>query len=129
MKRKQSLIFMALVALTVSFSACYYDKSEEVYPAAPCPITTVSYKSDVVGILSTNCYSCHSTAAAPTNGGGNVLDVYDNLVKFANSGQLLNVIEHVNVPPTLFMPQNGGKLSNCDISKIKAWKDAGAPNN
>ena len=131
MNTKRSLLIVSLLAIVLSFSSCYYDKSEEVYPpnAAPCDTTAVSYKTDIVGILSPNCYSCHSTVAAPISGNSNILDQHSEVVKLANSGQLLNAIEHTNVPATKFMPQGGQKLSNCNIDIIKAWINAGAPNN
>jgi hypothetical protein len=130
MRKKIFLLSTTIVVGLISFTGCYYDKSEDVYPpAGPCDTTTMSYKTDIVGILSANCYRCHSTDFALAKGGNHILDQYDKLLPFATSGILEDVIEHVNVAPGLYMPQDGGKLSECDISKIKAWIKAGAHNN
>ena len=127
MERKKSLVIITLAAVTFFFSACYYDKSEEVYPpgSGSCDTTAISYGTDIVGILNANCYTCHSGTAI--NGSGIKLDTYNGISAQAKFGNLLQVIEHV--PGYSFMPKNGNKLSNCDINKIKAWINNGALNN
>ena len=129
--RKKYLVIIMLALITFSFNACYYDKSDEIYPpAVPCDTDSMSYKNDIVVILNAKCYKCHSTDNAAFHNAP-VLDTYDKLTVYASptSKQLFNVVAHVNVDPLLFMPQKEPKISECDISKIKAWMDAGAPNN
>ncbi|CAN5671608.1 hypothetical protein BH10BAC3_BH10BAC3_13070 [soil metagenome] len=127
MNRKRSLFIVALAATTITFNACYYDKSEEVYPpnATACDTTSVTYGTDVVGILNANCYSCHSGSAI--NGSGIKLDTYTGVSTQAKFGSMLQVIAHV--PGFSFMPKNGNKLSSCNIAVIRTWIRNGAPNN
>jgi hypothetical protein len=55
------------------------------------------------------------------------LDGYANLKARAANGDLTGVITHAaGYPP---MPGDGGKLSDCEINKIKAWISRGAPDN
>jgi mono/diheme cytochrome c family protein len=117
-----------IVSLTIGiglFSSCYYDKSELVYPpnATPCDTLAVSYRSDVLSIISSNCYSCHSGDAS--GGAGLKLDSYANLKMM--SGALVQVLQHD--PGYAQMPKNGGKLSDCNIAKIRTWVRNGSPDN
>lgn len=125
MKNKKITFLVALLTISLSFSACHYDKGEEVYPAQPCSITSVSYATDIVGILNSNCYRCHSAGSLSS---GIPLDQYTELKKYViGTDLLLNDIQQT--PGANFMPQDGGKLSACDIAKIKFWINAGAPRN
>lgn len=109
----------------VIISSCYYDNEEELYPSTMCITENMSLQTHIVPILQNNCYSCHSIATAPANRNV-ILEGYDELVKYATSGQLVSAIRHESNYP---MPQNAPKLSNCNISKIESWVDAGALNN
>ena len=131
-QKKQLLILTTLTIVVMYFNACSYDKSEDIYPPSPtkCDTGDMHYSTDIVGILSTKCYSCHSIINAPFNGAP-PLETHKQVSVYANatSKQLYNVVQHINVGASLFMPQGEPKLSDCDISKIKAWIDAGAQNN
>ena len=123
-KGTQTTIIMLLI---ISVSGCYYDKAELLYPTNPqgCDTTVVRYSVEVVNILSTNCDVCHGGAA--TGSGGIMLDNYAGLKARASNGLLLKAITHsAGAPP---MPQDGPKLADCDILKISAWINRGAPNN
>ncbi|MBA4139188.1 MAG: cytochrome c [Segetibacter sp.] len=131
MSKKSSI---AVILISVCFAGCYYDKEDLVYPrqttttttTTSCDTTAVKYSVDIKNILSTNCYACHSGTA--TNGGGFKFDVYPgNLVAKALSGALVGSITHS--PGFSPMPKGGGKLSDCDIAKIRTWVRNGAPNN
>lgn len=131
MSKKRSI---TIILVAVCFAGCYYDKEDLVYPrqttttstTTSCDTTAVKYSLDVKNILSTNCYACHSGTAA--NGGGFKFDVYPgNLVPKALSGALVGTITHS--PGFSPMPKGGGKLSDCDIAKIRTWVRNGAPNN
>lgn len=115
-------IFFAPVLLTALVSAgCAYTKKDIVQ--APCTIpTNVSYVTDIAPILQGNCYSCHS-AASPSS--GILLDSYNGLKFYAQNGYLYGTISHANGYRP--MPDDGGKLSDCNISIIKKWIDSGTP--
>ena len=90
-----------------------------------CDTANSEYMADVVPILSSYCYSCHGES---TNSGsmGIILEGYENLKAKADAGTLLGVITHASgFPP---MPQDGTKLSDCNINKIRSWIDHGAQN-
>ena len=88
-----------------------------------CKTTNMSFANDISAILTSNCNGCHS-GSSPSAG----LDFsnYGGVNTVAASGKLYNAIlqngSAVAMPPT-------GKLSDCDISKIKSWVDAGHANN
>lgn len=89
-----------------------------------CDTINMSYVNNVQPILQSNCYSCHGNAA---NRGGISLDTHAEVSVLANNGKLLGVITHS--PGYIPMPQGMPKLSDCNISKIRSWVRAGAPNN
>lgn len=83
-----------------------------------------TYSGFVQPLLQKNCTGCHSGATAPK--GINLTDY--NIVKgVALNGKLYGAITHSAgfVP----MPNTSNKLSDCEISQIKKWIDAGAPQN
>ena len=118
------LVFFALIGLV----SCTYDKSELVYPPTTevCDTTAISYRNNIVPILSTNCYKCHGESSA-LDGAGVKLDTYSAVSSQAKFGPLLQVIEHV--PGFSFMPKNANKLSPCNIAYIRTWIRGGAINN
>jgi len=127
MKRVISLLIVFL-SLTVLFPSCYYDNVTDVYPyypyAAPCDTTHVTYSQTIKPIMTANCNICHSTATASA---GVITDTYEGLSPIAVSGSLWHAVnQDPGVSP---MPQNGNRLSDCDLAKIKTWINAGAPNN
>jgi uncharacterized membrane protein len=128
MFNKKKLKFFGLIVSGIFFlSSCYYDNEEYLYGNAPCDVSAVTYSVTVSSILATNCYSCHSTASGNASGGGIVLDSYAKLKPYATNGQLTGSITHAGgFSP---MPKGATKLSSCDIQKIQAWANAGAPNN
>jgi len=89
-----------------------------------CNTTDTKYSTAVKPILDTYCNGCHGTAT----GSGNIsYATFSGVKATVTDGTLLQSIEHTGgISP---MPQNGNKLSDCNISIIKGWIDAGAPNN
>jgi len=89
-----------------------------------CDTVNMKYSTDILPILTSNCYSCH--------GNGNIteginLDGYTNVKSYVNNGYLIGAVTHAGgFTP---MPYNAPKLSNCEINKIKAWVNSGAPDN
>jgi hypothetical protein len=105
-------------------SSCKYNNQEELYPV--CDTSTVTYSGTIVPILHDNCYRCHGTNSN-SKSGGIILEDYNVLKKYAADGRLYGNVAHL--PNYIAMPFDGGKLSDCDIAKIKSWVDKGYPNN
>jgi len=127
-----SIIFFAVICI----SSCYNDKYDKLYPATTTTTTcdtsgTVSYKNDILSIVSTNCYSpgngCHDAAGAQTSG-------YDYTTYTALAGNAADgsLVTDINFTPTRGhnnMPKNGTQLPACDIEKITRWVNEGYPDN
>lgn len=123
MKTITKILPLVALSFILSLSGCYNDNEEDLYVSNDlCDTTGVSYQADIVGILGNNCYMCHTGAAAEA---GLVLNDY-NVVK----KQIFRIRGAVNyVPGYIQMPQNGNKLSDCDLAKLDAWVIEGMPNN
>ncbi|MDH5609466.1 MAG: hypothetical protein OEY56_08300 [Cyclobacteriaceae bacterium] len=119
--------YYALCILTLFLaSGCYNDTEEDLYGAAVCDLTNVSYSLGVEPIVAASCYACHSQANAPANGAGIILEGYDKLLMAVNNGLLMESITHgANASP---MPKNAPSLSACKIDMIKKWIENGALN-
>ncbi|MGV3656306.1 MAG: hypothetical protein ACO1NX_00070, partial [Chitinophagaceae bacterium] len=90
-----------------------------------CVTTNMRYGADIAPIIQANCFACHSNATASISGFS--LEGHSNLKAKVDDGRLLGAITHATgFSP---MPQGSAKLSDCNISKITAWINAGAPNN
>lgn len=121
--RRIAFIMITICALIVSFSmsSCYYDVEEELYGSS-CDTSNVTY-SGTIKTLFTNygCFGCHSGTSAS---GYVHLDTHAGIVSQIN--RIWPAINHTGPHP---MPQGGNKMTDCDISKVKVWMDAGTPNN
>lgn len=118
---KKILLLLLLLPL---LSGCYYDSEELLYTTTECATDGVTFSGTVVPILVENCFRCHDAA---NNFGGITLEGYDQVKRFADSGQLVGAISHT--AGFSAMPKNAPQLVECNIEKIAAWVDAGAPNN
>lgn len=117
---------MVVLVAIVFLSGCYYDVEEELYPyTGNCDTTSVSYSASILPILQINgCLGCH-TGGAPS---GNIsLENYISVKAVAQSGRLMGSVSHAGGYTP--MPQGGNKLSACSINKLRAWIDAGMPEN
>ena len=123
MKKK---IIIAIITSGFLASGCKYDNEEELYGAINCSTSSVTYSSTITGIINRyNCLSCHGTplsSNAPYS-----LEGYANVKARVNDGRLFGAINHEN--GFAAMPEGQPKMNQCDIIKVKAWIDAGAPNN
>ena len=108
----------------LGFTSCYYDVEEDIYTTIECKTMDMSYANDILPIIVDNCYRCHDAA---NNFGNITLEGYDLLKQRADSGQLVGAINRE--PGFSPMPQNSAKLLDCNIEKIEAWINSGAPNN
>ena len=120
MKKGLCILSIGFVLLT----GCYADNGEELYNCAA-DAASVTYTSTVKAILSGNgCTGCHGSTAPS---GGINLSTYAGVKAKVDDGRLWGAVNHLSGYQP--MPQGGGKISACDIKRLKAWIDAGAPNN
>ncbi len=124
--KKSIIIFETIAAALIAFSlsSCYYDKEEVLYPDSICDTAIVKYSTTIQPVLSSNCVSCHGGSVPSA---GIRLDTYEGVSIQAANGRLWGAVSHsTNFSP---MPKNAGKLSDCNLTKIRKWLDAGHPNN
>ena len=118
----------ALLGMCFVFS-CSSDSEEDLYPESFCntDTLTVSFATDIVPVLETSCYACHSLANGPNNGGGIILEGHANVFIYADNGSLFGSINH-DADYTA-MPLGGAKLEACTIAKVEKWIADGALDN
>jgi len=127
---RKTLAWLIGIAVTAVVVVSCTKQSEDVLQAqqgggtTTCDTTNMKYSTNVVPILTANCYSCHANGIVNA---GVTLDSYSNVLIQVNNGNIIGAITHASgyVP----MPFDGGSLSDCDIATIKAWINEGAPNN
>ena len=128
---KRIILFSAILLIViVLFNSCFYDKSQQQYPAGTCDTTQVSYNTEIMAILDASCQGCHKGPSATS--GINLYD-YTTIKSLALDGKytygsLLSSVSHEGGNPNP-MPQGANKLQECDINKIRAWVKMGAPAN
>ncbi len=127
---KRTTFFLA-ASLLILFS-CSKGNEEDITANNPnnpggttCDTANMKFATNIKPILQGNCYACHSNVNYTIS--GVKLEDYDDVQNRAESGQLLGTITHAPGYPA--MPQGGAKLSDCNINRIRAWIDRGAPNN
>jgi hypothetical protein len=120
--------FLPLFILFVVFIAsCYYDNEEALYPSynTTCDTSNVTFSGTITAILSSNCLSCHSNAAAASSGNNIRLENYADLTTRATS--VIGSIKHTGTFSP--MPKNGGKIKACSITQFDIWIRKGMLNN
>jgi hypothetical protein len=126
---KKFCLFISMIVLACLLYQCTHEPNEIPEPArdttktsaVTCDTAVVTFSGTVYPIIQRNCLTCHSQSHSVQ------LKTYANLKTLADLGLLYCVISHS--PGCKPMPDNGTKLSNCNIRQIKLWIDAGAPNN
>ncbi len=89
-----------------------------------CDTTDFTYSGRVKPFLDTWCVGCHSGS----NPSGAVnLSNYNGVASAVSGNKLIGSLKHE--PGFFAMPPSGSKISNCEISAIQKWVDAGSPNN
>jgi len=119
----RKILFACLIICSAFLSGCYYDSQENLYPVLGCTDTVnVTYTTKIKPILDSYCNSCHYTGAADTK---NVnLDSYTGVKNALNNQNLLSSIKQDGTVKA--MPNNGGKLTDCQLSAFTIWINAGA---
>ncbi len=114
-----------LISVGVLTTSCYYDNYEDLYGnATNCDTAAVTFSQDINAIIGQNCEGCHNGASAS---GGLNLSGHQNISTSALSGAIMDRTTRTAGDPLLMPP--GQALSDCDQSKLRAWINAGAPNN
>jgi hypothetical protein len=125
------IILLCFAFVSISLTSCYYDVDEELNPPLTnndCDTTASKFAADIQPILNSNCATsgCHTAAVIA---GGYIFDNYTDVKSTIvnDSARFIgSILQQTGYSP---MPKGGGKLSDCNISKIKAWLASGAPNN
>ncbi|KAI9449337.1 hypothetical protein F5148DRAFT_1340938 [Russula earlei] len=91
----------SVVNLSVGLSTMLSKRvSLQLQPYAKIPLAGVGVGEihlmsfEITSILAANCYTCHASAVANANGGGNMLEGYNNLKPYADSKEFLYVVQH-----------------------------------
>lgn len=122
MKRLKLFAYLLLIT---ALQSCYYDNEEDLYPEnAECDTNNVTYTTTIAPLMEANCNSCHNTN---TPNAGVITNNYTDLKVVADNGQLWGAVNHEQGYSP--MPKNQAKLLKCDLAKIEAWLNAGAPDN
>jgi len=119
--KKYVLITFTICSLFIL--GCRYDVEQDL----SCHTSNVTYSSTITGIINSHgCLSssCHGGTNPPA---GFKLSDYNSVKAKVTDGRLLGAINHS--PGYSAMPKNAGKMNQCDIDKVTAWVNAGAPNN
>jgi cytochrome c5 len=117
---------LAALGWGLLLTACSYDNKEDLTkddPAPDCDPTASTYAATIAPLLQQRCVNCHRNSQS-----GNIaFQTHAQAQAAAQSGRLLGAVRHAAGYQA--MPPNGAKLSDCEISHIQRWVDAGAPNN
>lgn len=92
--------------------------------SSACDTSQFTYAAVIKPIISNQCQGCHTGTAA---GGGIDLSTYNGVKSVASNGQLWGSVH--KDPGFAPMPPAGTGLSSCQLTQMKKWIDAGAPNN
>jgi len=112
---------LLLVALTMIVESCYYDKKEDLYASTICNTAGMTYTKDIADLVTNSCAGCHSGRYPSA---GIPLSNYTEIKNCVINGKFIGSVKQDGT--ALAMPE-GGKWSDCDVSKIVAWKAAGCP--
>lgn len=89
-----------------------------------CDSTVFTYSGAIKPLINNYCQGCHSGTGAS---GGVDLSTYNGVKAKVSDGRLWGSINHT--PGYVAMPQNGQKLSVCELKQFSKWIAAGALNN
>lgn len=123
---KKILLLIVTCAAGLYTSACYYDRFNELHPLDGYVNTCDealpdTYSAVTRNIMLSNCVSCHNSSV---RNGDVILETYDQVKQYVNSGRLMGAVQHQSgyqpMPP-------GTSLRDCDIQQLQQWIAAGMP--
>jgi len=88
-----------------------------------CDTSSYTYSGIIAPMMQTYCTGCHNSASAA---GGSLMD-YSSVMNAAVNGKLISDISHLAGYNA--MPLGGAMLDDCQITQVKKWVAAGAPDN
>jgi hypothetical protein len=126
MKALKLLTLPALLICIALLAGCKYNSEDELFGInKPCDTTNVTFGITINSIINANgCTNCHT---GPSPAGNFTLTGYADIKAQVDNGKLWGAINHL--PGFSPMPQGGSKLTQCEIDRIQAWINAGAPDN
>jgi len=99
----------------------------------------MSFKQDVLPILTESCGSCHAANGEGYQKSGFNTESYETIMKGTQRGAVIIASDSLNsslnrmiegrVDPSIQMPHGGKKLADEQIKTLKLWVDQGAKNN
>lgn len=89
-----------------------------------CDTTSFTYAAAIMPLINGNCKGCHNPSFLSA---GLDLTAYANVRTIALNGKLMGSVDHLPGFPA--MPKGAAKLSDCKITQIRKWINAGALNN
>jgi hypothetical protein len=117
-------LFFALGA-SLLLMGCYYDIESDLYgPPSACDTTAVTFAGHIAPLVASECAGCHSGASPD---GGLTLDGHASISAAFVDGAALDRVSR-SAGSSGAMPPSG-PLPSCDVTVLRAWVDAGAPNN
>ncbi|HNW97829.1 MAG TPA: hypothetical protein PKK00_05410 [Bacteroidales bacterium] len=120
-------IFIGFIFFITTFSACYYDVSDELYPndaVAGCDTANVTYDAQIKTLLNSKCTSCHYTGGPDSPSLDNLTSAHEYAI--STNGHLLfdeitnpnkTIPEHANLPAI---------TDDCQKAQMKKWLETGA---
>ncbi len=100
----------------------------------------VSYKEDIVPLLTEHCGRCHDNDGTGTQQSGLAMDSYEQLMQGTRLGPVIHpgdpagstllALVESRTDPAIRMPIDGhNPLSADEVSQLRRWIKEGAPNN
>lgn len=122
----KNVLILCISSILLLFQSCYYDNEEELYEfyylQNNCDsISSISFTNDIMPIVQGNCSlsGCHIAGGS----GNGIFESYAGIKAKVDNGSLhQRVVVEKSMPPSQ-------PLNSCQINKIHAWINAGAPNN
>ena len=118
----KKIFFSAFIGTLITMSACIKSNQPTGAGSDFCDTTDVTFSKNVLPILQSYCYACHSDKNVAFSSGIS-LDGYNNTKGWADAGYLIGDVRHD--AGFLGMPYGKPKLSACEINTIVAWVNQG----